>query len=50
VQTGPVATWLTLIVMLALSFVFEVSYRRITGRTLKFERPPNATSAQPAAT
>jgi amino acid transporter len=47
VQTGPATTWIALIAMLVLSFVFETVYRRVTGRTLKFERPPDAPPAAP---
>lgn len=35
IHTGPASTWLTLLAVLALSFAFEVGYRRRTGRTLK---------------
>jgi amino acid transporter len=37
VHTGPASTWITLLGVLVLSFVFEVVYRRRTGRTLKLE-------------
>ena len=35
VHTGPASTWLTLLAVLAGSFLFEVVYRRRTGRSLK---------------
>jgi amino acid transporter len=37
IHTGPASTWITLLAVLALSFVFEVGYRKRTGRTLKLE-------------
>jgi len=37
IHTGPASTWITLLAALALSFVFEVGYRKRTGRTLKLE-------------
>ena len=49
VQTGPATTWITLIAMLVLSFVFETVYRRATGRTLKLEQPPDAAPAATAS-
>jgi amino acid transporter len=39
IHTGPASTWITLLAVLALSFVFEVGYRKRTGRTLKLEVP-----------
>ncbi|GLP73238.1 amino acid transporter [Mycobacterium antarcticum] len=40
IHTGPASTWLTLLAVLALSFVFEAVYRRRTGRSLKLETSP----------
>jgi amino acid transporter len=37
IHTGPASTWITLLAVLALSFVFEVGYRKRTGRSLKLE-------------
>jgi amino acid transporter len=37
IYTGPASTWITLLAVLALSFVFEIVYRKRTGRTLKAE-------------
>jgi amino acid transporter len=37
IHTGPASTWITLLAVLALSFVFEVMYRRHTGRSLALE-------------
>ena len=37
IYSGPASTWITLLAVLALSFVFEVVYRKRTGRTLKVE-------------
>ena len=37
IHTGPASTWITLLAVLALSFVFEIVYRKRTGRTLKTE-------------
>jgi membrane protein YdbS with pleckstrin-like domain len=37
IHTGPASTWITLLAVLALSFVFESVYRRRTGRSLKAE-------------
>jgi amino acid transporter len=37
IHTGPASTWITLLAVLALSFVFEVAYRKRTGRSLKLE-------------
>jgi amino acid transporter len=37
IHTGPASTWITLLAVLALSFVFEVAYRRRTGRSLALE-------------
>ena len=34
IHTGPASTWITLLAVLALSFVFEVAYRNRTGRSL----------------
>ena len=39
IHTGPASTWITLLAVLALSFVFEIVYRRRTGRSLKVEKP-----------
>jgi amino acid transporter len=39
IHTGPASTWITLLAVLALSFVFEIVYRRRTGRSLKVEEP-----------
>jgi hypothetical protein len=37
IHIGPASTWITLLTVLALSFVFEVVYRRRTGRSLTLE-------------
>jgi len=37
IHTGPTSTWLTLLAVLMLSFVFEVGYRRRTDRSLALE-------------
>jgi hypothetical protein len=37
IHTGPASTWITLLAVLALSFVFEIVYRTRTGRSLKVE-------------
>jgi amino acid transporter len=37
IYTGPASTWVTLLAVLVLSFVFEVVYRKRTGRSLKLE-------------
>jgi amino acid transporter len=37
IHTGPASTWITLLAVLALSFVFEVVYRKRTGRALVLE-------------
>jgi amino acid transporter len=37
IHTGPASTWITLLAVLVLSFVFEVVYRRHTGRSLVLE-------------
>jgi hypothetical protein len=37
IHTGPASTWITLLAVLALSFVFEIVYRKRTGRILKTE-------------
>lgn len=37
VHTGPASTWITLLAALALSFAFEIGYRKRTGRSLKLE-------------
>jgi uncharacterized membrane protein HdeD (DUF308 family) len=37
IDTGPASTWITLLAVLALSFVFEVAYRKRTGRSLALE-------------
>ncbi|WP_036437642.1 APC family permease [Mycobacterium sp. URHB0044] len=42
VHTGPASTWVTLLAVLVLSFVFEVVYRKRTGRTLKVQPVPGA--------
>jgi amino acid transporter len=42
IHTGPASTWITLLAVLALSFVFEVVYRRRTGRTLVLESASTA--------
>jgi amino acid transporter len=34
IHTGPASTWITLIAVLALSFVFELVYRQVSGRRL----------------
>jgi amino acid transporter len=36
IHTGPASTWVTLLAVLALSFVFEIVYRKRTGRSLKW--------------
>jgi uncharacterized membrane protein HdeD (DUF308 family) len=42
IHTGPASTWVTLLAVLALSFVFEIVYRKRTGRSLKSSRLPSA--------
>ncbi len=42
IRTGPASTWITLLAVLVLSFVFEVLYRRRTGRSLQLESSPAA--------
>jgi amino acid transporter len=37
IHTGPASTWITLLAVLVLSFVFEIVYRKRTGRSLKVE-------------
>jgi amino acid transporter len=37
IHTGPASTWITLLAVLVLSFVFEIVYRKRTGRSLKLE-------------
>ncbi len=37
IHTGPASTWITLLAVLALSFVIEVAYRKRTGRALKLD-------------
>jgi ABC-type multidrug transport system permease subunit len=37
IHTGHASTWITLLAVLALSFVFEVAYRKRTGRPLALE-------------
>jgi amino acid transporter len=37
IHTGPASTWITLLAVFALSFVFEIVYRKRTGRPLKAE-------------
>ena len=37
IHTGPASTWLTLLAVLALSFVIEVFYRKRTGRALTLD-------------
>jgi hypothetical protein len=37
IHTGPASTWITLLAVLVLSFLFEVVYRRRTGRSLALE-------------
>jgi hypothetical protein len=39
IHTGPASTWVTLLAVLALSFVFEVCYRKRSGRSLKWTVP-----------
>jgi amino acid transporter len=40
IHTGPASTWITLLAVLALSFGFEVVYRKRTGRSLVLESAP----------
>jgi hypothetical protein len=47
VDTGPASTWITLLAVLALSFVFEVVYRRRTGRSLALEPALDAPPRSP---
>ena len=42
IDTGPASTWVTLIAVLVLSFVFEIVYRNRTGRSLALTAPPPA--------
>ena len=44
IQTGPAATWITLLVVLAASFGFENVYRKLTRRRLVLETAPNVAS------
>jgi uncharacterized membrane protein HdeD (DUF308 family) len=37
IHTGPASTWITLLAVLAMSFVLEVAYRKRTGRSLALE-------------
>lgn len=37
IHTGPVTTWVTLIVVLVFSFVAEFVYRKVTGRSLRLQ-------------
>lgn len=39
IHTGPATTWITLLAVLAGSFVFEFGYRRRSGRRLSVESP-----------
>jgi amino acid transporter len=39
IHTGPATTWITLLAVLALSFVFEFGYRRRSGRRLSVKSP-----------
>jgi hypothetical protein len=39
IDSGPASTWITLLVVLAASFAFEVVYRRRTGRTFAVSAP-----------
>jgi amino acid transporter len=41
-RSTPASTWVTLLAVLALSFVFEIVYRKRTGRSLKSSRLPSA--------
>ena len=43
IHTGPASTWITLLAVLVLSFVFEVGYRNRTGRALMLESAPPGT-------
>ena len=36
IHTGPASTWITLLAVLALSFVFEIVYRKRIGTTIAF--------------
>ena len=45
IHTGPASTWITLLAVLALSFVFEVGYRRRTGRSLALESTTTAAAS-----
>jgi amino acid transporter len=42
IHTGPASTWITLLAVLILSFVFEWAYRSRTGRTLKVPTSPRS--------
>ncbi|MCW2689440.1 MAG: Amino acid permease [Mycobacterium sp.] len=44
IHTGPASTWITLLAVLALSFVFEFGYRKRTGRRLVAE--PHSTASR----
>jgi amino acid transporter len=37
IHTGPASTWITLFAVLVASFVFEIFYRRRTGRALTLD-------------
>jgi amino acid transporter len=41
IHTGPASTWITLLAVLVLSFVFEAVYRGRTGRSLALESTAN---------
>ena len=40
IDTGPASTWVTLVAVLVLSFVFEIVYPKRTGRSLALTAPP----------
>jgi amino acid transporter len=40
IHTGPASTWVTLLAVLVLSFVFEFGYRKRTGRRLVLQTTP----------
>ena len=48
IHTGPASTWITLIVVLALSFMAEAVYRRRTGRPLGSAVAPHGPATRSA--
>lgn len=42
IHTGPASTWITMLAVLVFSFVFEIAYRKRTGRLLVLETASSA--------